>query len=184
MRLEEARWIATEIALHIPRADLTRDRTTEPLVLNLGSGTRRAREVSKPHIDRLTLAPLREAGYRIVHSDLLEDEGVDLSGDLFDGAFQQQLADLKPRIVMFCNVLEHLPVGLRQDVPKIIDRLVPAGGYLVMTAPRSYPYHADPIDTLYRPSPEELAQLFPSMKLAGRAVVGCGSYREEFLNSS
>ena len=30
---------------------------------------------------------------------------------------------------------------------------MPAGGYLVVSVPHSYPFHADPIDTLFRPSP-------------------------------
>ena len=32
--------------------------------------------------------------------------------------------------------------------------------YILATVPLSYPYHADPIDTYFRPSPAELAQLF------------------------
>ena len=61
--------------------------------------------------------------------------------------------------LLCCNVLEHV-----RDPGEFARRcamLVRPGGVIVVTVPRSYPHHADPIDTLYRPTPEEAAALFP-----------------------
>lgn len=50
---------------------------------------------------------------------------------------------------------------------------------LIITVPYDYPYHADPIDTMYRPSPNELNQLLPLTWLEDE-IVSAGSYKEEF----
>src|SRR5205085_4736707 len=49
----------------------------------------------------------------------------------------------------------------RQIVCAAIWSLLPPGGFLILTVPYRFPYHEDPIDTMFRPSVEELAQLFP-----------------------
>jgi hypothetical protein len=180
MRLEEAQWIGAALARHI----LLANGAAGAVALNLGSGTRKSREVSKPYIDELALAPLRRNGWRVVHSDLIEGDGVDLAGDLFDPAFREVLNGLRPRVVMFCNVFEHLPDRLRVQVPSILERLVAPGGHLFITVPRSYPYHADPIDTMYRPAPQEVAALFPGMLVVDAQVLDSDSYGAEFRRGS
>jgi hypothetical protein len=46
--------------------------------------------------------------------------------------------------------------------------------------PFSYPYHRDPIDTMYRPSPQELAGLFAGARLLDGTILGTGkSYRDD-----
>jgi hypothetical protein len=60
--------------------------------------------------------------------------------------------------VLLCNILEHVT-----DPEALADRcirLVGPGGLIFVTVPLSYPFHRDPIDTLYRPSPEALTRLF------------------------
>ena len=52
--------------------------------------------------------------------------------------------------------------------------LLPRGGLAFVTVPFSYPYHRDPIDTMYRPSPVELSLLFDGAKLLDGAVIGAG----------
>ena len=186
MRIEEARWIDLCLARHAPAIDpqSPSPSPSQPVLLNLGSGTAQARERAKPYIDQLTLAPLRGKGWRIVHSDLQQGEGIDLSGDMFDPAFQQQLQALQPGLVMFCNVFEHLPAKLRAQAPATLERILAPGGLLLITVPRSYPYHADPIDTLYRPTPQEVAALFPRMEVIETQVVDSESYGDEFLRGS
>ena len=180
MRIEEAVWIGEAIGRHLPAAPRGGGRA----VLNLGSGPRRVREVNKPHVHRLTLAPLAEAGYRVVHSDLVADEGVDIAGDLFDPALQARLRDLDPALVMFCNVLEHLPARLLASVPAALDAVVPPGGLLLVAAPNSYPYHPDPIDNLARPSLEELAAMFPGWQMIDRVLLEAEGYGPEFRRGS
>lgn len=181
MRKDEARWVHDALLRHLPHATADAE---PPVVLNLGSGSRRAREVQKPHIQELTLAPVAARGYRLVHSDRFADDGVDLQGDLFDPEFVARLALLRPALVYFCNVFEHVDAAARARLPAILDSMVPAGGLLLVTAPLSYPYHPDPIDTYYRVTPEQIAGLFPAYVSLESQAVDCGNYGEEFFANS
>ena len=60
-------------------------------LLNLGSSTREFREQAKPHIERELFAPLRAAGVSTFHSDLKQEDGVDLAGDIMDPAVRAEL---------------------------------------------------------------------------------------------
>jgi hypothetical protein len=171
MRRQEAAWIGEKLqALDSAR-----------VVLNLGSGSKRFREVSKPYIDREIFDPLARRGARIVHADLKSGEGIDVSGDLFDPAVQARLRELGPDALLACNILEHLPSDTRGRFPAVLDSLLPAGAVLVITVPYSYPYHADPIDTLYRPSPAELCALFPAYEVIEARTIESESYGDEFV---
>ena len=49
--------------------------------------------------------------------------------------------------------------------------IVGPGGYVFVTVPYSYPHHRDPIDTMFRPRPEALAELFrPARMLKGEIL--------------
>jgi methyl coenzyme M reductase gamma subunit len=89
------------------------------VVLNLGSGSRRFREVSKPYIDTDIFDPLRRRGARVVHADLRQEDGVDVSGDLFDPGIQARLRALQPEVVLACNS------GAAQAAP--VDRKLDTG---------------------------------------------------------
>jgi hypothetical protein len=171
MRRQEAAWIGEKLR------GLEGDR----VVLNLGSGSKRFREVSKPYIDREIFDPLARRGARIVHADLKSGEGIDISGDLFDPAVQSRLRELRPDAVLACNILEHLPRDSRERFAAVLDSLLPAGAVLVITVPYSYPYHADPIDTLYRPSPKELCAHFPGYEVLEARTIESESYGDEFV---
>lgn len=171
MRTQEAAWIGQKL----------RALNTQRVVLNLGSGTKRFREVSKPYIDREIFDPLVRAGARVVHADLKSGEGIDVSGDLFDPAVQARLRELRADALLACNIMEHLPSDVRARFPAVIDSLLQPGGVLVITVPYSYPYHADPIDTLYRPSPQELCALFPGYQVLEARTIASESYGDEFV---
>ncbi len=170
LRSEEAAWIGEKVRALGART-----------VLNLGSGSRRFREISKPYIDRQIFDPLVRAGARVIHADLKEGEGIEVSGDLFDPEVQERLRALRPDVVLACNILEHLEAGSRSRFPAILDSLLAPRGTLVITVPYSYPYHADPIDTLYRPTPDELGALFPRYEVLDARVIDSASYGEEFV---
>lgn len=126
--------------------------------LNIGSSTERFRTHSQPHIDRFVFAPLRSAGVRVLHCDLKADPGVDLVGDILDPGFQRKLRGLGAQLLICSNLLEHLA-----DPRAFADAcasLVAPNGYALFTVPSSYPYHPDPIDTLFRPTPKQLANMF------------------------
>jgi hypothetical protein len=127
-------------------------------LLNLGSSTREFREVAKPHIDARLFAPLCTAGVAVVHSDLKTGEGVDVAGDILDPEVRARLKAMGFRSILISNMLEH--VRDRAAVAAACEEIVGAGGLILATVPSSFPYHADPIDTGYRPSPAELAAAF------------------------
>ena len=165
MLLAEAQWI--ERALGSVEAE-----KLSPL-LNVGSGTAQFREKVQPWIDQEIFAPLRKRGVAVQHLDIQEGVGIDLHGDLYDDAFVAELGVKGFRALLCCNVLEHVvdPASISAK----LERLVPVGGYLLFTVPNRFPYHPDPIDTMFRPSLKELVRLFPHCRLIDGGIFYCGS---------
>jgi len=146
-------------------------------LLNLGSSTRAFRERTKPHIERELFAPLRAAGVEIVHSDVKRADGVDVAGDITDPAVRADLKDRGFRSLLIANMLEH--VRDRDAVIAACEEIVGPGGLILATVPSSFPYHADPVDSFYRPQPDALAAAFTgSGKLLAEEVRG-RTYEEE-----
>lgn len=166
----EARWIGDRLAIYPPQQ-------ISPL-LNVGSGTRAFRETVQPWIERDLFAPLAARGIEIVHLDARAGEGIDIRADLLRNEDFAQVAARPYAALLCCNVLEHV-----RDPGEFARRcamLVRAGGLIVVTVPRSYPHHADPIDTLYRPTPEQAAALFPDSVPVAAEIVDVGlSYCDE-----
>jgi SAM-dependent methyltransferase len=148
-------------------------------ILNIGSSTRRFREVEKPHIDRELFAPLRKAGIEVVHCDLKAAEGVDLVADIYDDAILESLKAQGFRCVLLSNVLEH--VRDRESLARRCEDIVGKGGFVLVSAPYSYPYHADPLDTGYRPSPKALARLFTQSICLHAETLSGRTYVEDVL---
>lgn len=148
-------------------------------LLNLGSSTRAFREIDKPHIARELFAPLEAAGVTVVHSDLKQADGVDVAGDILDSAVQRDVAGRGFRCVLLANLLEH--VRDRHAVAAACEAIVGPGGLIVATVPSSYPYHADPIDTGYRPSPAELGALFSASEIVAAEEVVGRTYKEDLM---
>lgn len=168
----EARWLRDRLA-ELPAGELS------PL-LNLGSSDLQFRAEVQPYIDREVFAPLRERGVAVVHSDLKESPGVDIAADALSEEGFARLREVGARAVMCCNMFEH--VVDRDALAARIDALVPAGGVLILTAPESYPYHPDPIDTYYRVAPEDMArELFPRLQPVRVDVVVGPTYGRALL---
>ncbi len=166
----EARWLRHALDGFAP------DRLS-PL-LNLGSSTAAVRETVQPWIDGQLVRPLRARGIEIVHVDWREGSGVDVRADLADPADLSRLRALGPRALLCCNLLEHVidPGRVARHCLDILDR----GGLVFVTVPFSYPYHRDPIDTMYRPSPADLGTLFAGARLLDGTILGAGmSYRDD-----
>ena len=153
-------------------------------LLNLGSSTGAFREQAKPHIERELFAPLRAAGIAVCHSDLKQADGVDLAGDIIDPAMREELKARGFRSLLIANMLEH--VSDRAAVAAACEEIVGPGGLILATVPSSFPFHADPIDTGYRPDPDALAALFGGSDPVHVETVEGRSYREEIAarNSS
>lgn len=144
-------------------------------MLNIGSSTLAFRTQVQPFIDAGLFAPLTGRGVKVVHADLKSAPGVDLTSDILtDDGFAEAKA-VGARSLLLCNLLEHVTdPGL--FVRRAFD-LVEPGGLVVVSVPRSYPYHRDPIDTLFRPTPDEVMALFPAGAERVRAeVIETGSY--------
>lgn len=148
-------------------------------LLNLGSSTRAFREETKPHIERELFAPLRAAGIEVFHSDLKQADGVDLAGDILDPAVRADLRGRGFRALLIANMLEH--VRDRAAAIAACEEIVGPGGLILATVPSSFPYHADPIDTGYRPAASELAAAFCGSRVLRVQQVSGPSYREEIV---
>lgn len=165
MRVEEAAWIG-------------RQNLSSP-VLELGSSTLHFRTTSQPHIDQLIHAPLREKGFQVVHADLKSAEGVDIVGDFADLDVQERLRAVGARSILCCNLLEHIID--RSAMARLLDSLLEPGGTMIVTVPFSVPFHNDPIDTYFRPTPDELAALFPDYAVTAAAIVNSTSYGQDLI---
>lgn len=145
--------------------------------LNVGSSTGEFRTVAQPHIDRFIFAPLRGRGVQVIHADIKAADGVDLVGDVYDPAFKAQVTAMGPRLVICSNLLEHLED--RDGFMDFCRDVLAPGGHMLLTVPRSYPYHLDPIDTLYRPCPKTLEGLFPGYAVEWSEEVKDSTYWDE-----
>lgn len=162
----EAQWLGRHI--------LSLDPEQAFPMLNIGSSTGNFVTVAQPWIDSEIFGPLRRRGSTVLNCDIKSAPGVDLVGNLEDDAFLAELAARKFKSVLCSNLLEH--VERRSAITETLVKVVPSGGYLFVSGPHSYPHHADPIDTMFRPSVEELAALFPGTRVVASEVVDCGTY--------
>lgn len=142
--------------------------------LNIGSSTRQFREEEQPHIAERFLRPLENDGIRFVHCDMKQAEGVDEVGDILDPAFRARLRRHDASLLVCSNLLEHLAEP--QRFANACAELVREGGYGLFTVPLSYPYHPDPIDTMLRVTPAELAAMLPDWTLVRSGEIAAGNY--------
>jgi hypothetical protein len=164
----ESRWIGERLA-EIPDASLF------PL-LDLGSSTLEFRTRVQPYIDSGIFAPLRARGGKVWHVDAKAAEGVDHAGDLLDADFVARLKGLGARSALVLSILQH--VRDREALARSVLELVPAGGFILVSGPRRFPRHFDPIDTLFRPSIEDVHALFPGTELVARTILDAGNWRQ------
>lgn len=165
----EAKWISDQLS-RFSAAEIS------PLV-NLGSSTGGFRTQHQPWIDKTIFQPLVERGVTVIHSDIKDQPGVDLVCDILTPQGKSAISKLAPMAVICCNLLEHVedPGAMLTACLSVLS----PGGVLIVSVPRSYPYHRDPIDTMYRPAPEEIARLMGgSVEVCSTATLETGSYRD------
>ncbi|MFO5440801.1 MAG: methyltransferase type 11, partial [Dolichospermum sp.] len=160
----EAKWLANIIYSLNPNSVFP--------MLNIGSSNKKFREQEQPWIDELLFKPAKSKGYSVIHTDIKNDIGVDLVGDLCNVDFLKQLSEMNIQSVICSNLLEH--INNREEISKIISSIVPKNGYLFVTVPYKYPYHCDPIDTMFRPNIQELSSLFPDFKIVNGEILPGG----------
>lgn len=160
----EAQWLGDRLA-HWP--------TDRGVVLNIGSSSAEFRTQVQPWIEKSIFAPARARGLRVVHQDLFPAPGVEIAGDLLSSECQAQLAKLDVFGVICSSVLEH--VTDRPAFADAIVRLLPPGGRALISVPNRFPYHPDPIDTLFRPDCDSLHALFPALEVNSAQLLSCGN---------
>ncbi|MBK1632458.1 hypothetical protein CKO31_17265 [Thiohalocapsa halophila] len=173
MLKNEAMWLGRQLA-HIPPNQLSP-------AINLGSGSARFRAAKQPQIGEHLLSPLAERGVDVVHSDLRQEAGVDIAGDIYAETTQERLRQVNAKALFCFNILEHLQD--RQGFISVCMSLLSDNGIIGVSVPYSFPFHADPIDTMFRPSPTELAALFPGCTVIAQEVVECESFGDQLLAS-
>jgi SAM-dependent methyltransferase len=161
MLKEETTWIKNILNNEFSKNDF-------PL-LNLGSSTEEFRKTTQPYIYKNVFSPLTEEKKKVIHSDIKNEKGVDLVGDINKESFREQVKLLSIKSIICSNMLEHLSEP--HIICKSILEVLPIGGKLIVTLPLQFPYHKDPIDTMLRPSIDELLKMFPGTKCIESAVV-------------
>ena len=162
MREEEAKQIGNWLA----EID---SQSISPCV-NLGSSTHQQKQSqTQSHTQIYIWRPLQQCGVKVLHADIKDAEGVDIVGDIFDERTQQRIREIKPKLIFCCNMLEHVEEPGR--LAQICADCLSPGGKLIVSVPCSYPYHDDPIDTMFRPSPDEVAGLFSSLHVVRSKIV-------------
>jgi hypothetical protein len=170
MRFEESLKIQNIIKKHKPFAN----------IINLGSGNVEQLKKTKPWVSKNIFDVFKKQNAKILHIDAEDFPGVDIVQDLSKANSLSFCDKLKgSRLFILANVLEHIPKKAHAEFLKKIYSKMKTKDGLIITVPYDYPYHADPIDTMYRPPPNDLKRLLPLTWLAGE-IVTAGSYREEF----
>lgn len=136
-------------------------------MLDVGSSTKEFRTRIQPYIDENVFKPLRGKNINITYLDRKSGDVVDLVYDLE----KVQAVDIGKQfdLVICCNLLEH--VRKPRELASLLIDLISKNGFLLITVPRAYRHHADPIDTMFRPSVKELLPMFPGLKVIREAVV-------------
>lgn len=130
-------------------------------VANIGSSTQHFRTVVQPHINTHVIQPLIKRDWKVFNVDLKDAPGVDLVADVttsnFSSPFEKRFG-----LTLCSNLLEHV-----RDI-KLVARNLAAitrgGGCVLVTVPHKYKIHPDPIDNGFRPTPDEILDLFPDVR--------------------
>ncbi len=155
MFAEESEWIREAIS----RLDIKEIKQ----VGNIGSSSLIFRTVIQPHIHNNIIAPMEKNGANVVHIDLKEEEGVDVIGDITSPTFGDNFRE-QFDLVLCTNLLEHVV-----DINLVVQNLIKSikkTGYILITVPYKYRLHFDPIDNGFRPTPDEIANLFDTNNIS------------------
>lgn len=126
------------------------------LTLNLGSSTSEFIAKQQPYITTNVLQNLTKLG-SILNIDIKNEVGVDLVLDFLDPTDLEKLIALNADVTLVSNLLEHIPNP--ESGIHALAKLVQKGNYLILTGPKHYPYHPDPIDNRFRPGRKQITKL-------------------------
>ena len=167
MLYEEAKWIGREL-LKLSKPGYR--------ILNIGSSSHEFRANSQPYINEFIFRPLTENNITVVHTDIVDEKGVDIVGDLTDEIFIEKLKQEKYEVIICSNLLEHMIN--RDPIISAIKEILATNGFALITVPYKYPYHLDPIDTMFRPTINEIHKNFHEFELKKSEIVIGKSFRK------
>jgi len=127
------------------------------IAINIGSSTAEFTDILQPYIRNLVLKPLSKH-FKILNLDIKNQQGVDLVADFTTPEGQRAISNLNGNLYLISNLLEHIPdyeVGI-----KSITQLLKKDDFLILSGPKSFPYHPDPIDNMFRPNLKQLRDFF------------------------
>lgn len=160
MFVKEAYWLGEQLRR------IVEERGNAVSVVNLGSQSLEFREKTQPFITKLVFDPISSQS-SITHVDLQEDPGVDLQLDITSPEAEHVLLGMSPDVVVASNILEHIE-NLHAGV-RLLRALGMAGSLVIVTGPRQFPMHADPIDNGFRPTRAALERLLEPLHLVSYA---------------
>jgi hypothetical protein len=149
MLVNEAKWINQAINKYLKDVFGT--------VINLGSSSMDFIEYNQPYIERLVIEPLTRR-FNLINVDIKNDKNVNLVADFLTEQGQIVIKEFNAKVILVSNLLEHIPNPL--EGINSLKQLVESDSYLILTGPKSFPYHADPIDNMFRPDLVEVESLF------------------------
>lgn len=173
MLIEEAKWFGQKIS------GIDSDNIFP--MCDIGSSTDDFKKKNQPWIDEYIFKSIKVNGLPIKHLDIKKAPGVDIVGDLSDRRFLEELSKMQFKSVFCSNLLEH--VRNKEEICRVLPSIIHSGGYIFVSCPFKYPFHAVPIDTMFRPNVHELASLFPNTHIVYGDTVTCGTYLDYITRS-
>ena len=147
-------------------------------LLNLGSSSDELAKNRQPWIDEYIFSKARATNQKVVNVDLKENPGVDIVGDVTDPEFLDELKTMGFKSIICSNMLEHVPTESIQRICESLQQIIPENGYLFISGPYRFPYHPDPIDTMFRPNVEEFAAYFSGSTLIQGEIITSNDHRK------
>ncbi len=146
---KEAKWINTVINNNLLGVDGE--------VINLGSSSLDFINYNQPYIKDLVLDPLLKR-FQVTNVDIKSDNNVQLVANFLTEVGQTLIRGKSAKVFLVSNLLEHIPNAI--DGIEKLKTLMEPKTYLILTGPKSFPYHPDPIDNMFRPSISEIRGYF------------------------
>lgn len=170
---KEATWLKQNI-----ETLATTDKEVFPLG-NIGSSDEKQLQI-QPWVYTELMEPLRKIG-KVYNVDIKDSKDVDLCGDLLNPSFIEELKNVGLKSILCANILTN--IESKEQFAKSIVNVIPKGGYIIVSVSNRFPYVADPVDTLYRPSLAELKALFPNTEIVEQSMIEGDTYFR-FLRSN
>ena len=174
MLFKESIWIRDKLEILLAQEKIQK-------VVNLGSSSESFSANHQGYIFENIFLKL-ESCSKVINIDIRDEAGVDLVMDFMQDSSQTVIQELQADLTLVCNLLEHLEsagIGI-----EALKGIIKPGSFLILTGPRIFPFHPDPIDNRFRPTKRKLKKMLEdSFKIIeldlirGGSVLTCTSPR-------